>query len=244
MPENRTPGLHIRHSKGDIVENTVGRIGGVESDIMLWTPGSIVKNPGKETVEYLKDKYKDVPWKGNVEVYLGHSPLFRQLKRLFQKDRRTNLFARFWFGIPQTIGGWIAGKLARTDMYNPWTETVQVYNAHKAVAMHEVGHAEDFDQARHPTLKAIARSLPTIFAYPIAIIQEWNASRNAMKHLQPDERQNAAKVLTPAFGTYLGANLPILNWIPLIAGHIHARLSKNTPFLHPILPERKPVVAF
>lgn len=229
--------LDVHRGWGGIISNTIGRVGAIPTDIILGTPLSPFKSPSEQTAEYLKEKYQDVPWKGNVEVYLGHSPLFRQLKRLFQKERRVNFFARVAVGIPTTILSWASGKLARSDLYNPYTEIAQVYHPSTAVGMHEIGHAADYDQAKHPTLKALSLLVPGL-SYFTRIKQEWNASHNAIKRIPENERQNAAKILTPAFGSYLAANIPIFSWVPIIAGHIHSRISKNTPFLNPFFKPR------
>ena len=67
---------------------------------------------------------------------------------------------------------------------------------------------------------------------------EWQASRNAMKYMEKEERRKAAKILEPALGSYIGGDLwtlgaanpvtaPIAPFIPLVgivAGHIHSRL--------------------
>ncbi len=235
MPENAEggPGLKVIRGWGSIAANTVGRINAIPTDVALLTPGAILSSPEKDTAEFLQERYKDVSWKGQVvEVYLGHSPLLRQLRRLFQKERRTNLLARVFLGIPTTLSAWAAGNVFRTDAYNPYTESAQVYHSNPAVAMHEAGHAEDFDQSKFPTLRAIFGGLP-FFKQKL----EWNASRNAMKHLKNEyERREAGKVLEPAFGSYLGLYMPfaplsrLINFVPLIGGHIHSRISKNSIF--------------
>lgn len=234
MPENAEggPGLKVVRGWGSLGANTVGRFNAIPTNIALLTPEAILSSPGKDTAEFIQERCKDVPWKGQVEVYLGHSPLLHQLKRLFQKERRTNLFARVFLGIPTTFGTWIAGNSFRADAYNPYTESAQVYHSNPAVAMHEVGHAEDFDKSRFPTLRAIFGSFPFIRQK-----LEWNASHNAMKHLKnEEERKEAGKVLEPAFGSYLGPFMPfapisrLINFIPTIAGHIHSRMSKNSIF--------------
>lgn len=235
MSDTNTEGLRIIHKRGDIVENTLGRLGSISTNLLLLTPGAIFKNIPIERVEELKERYRDVNWKGQVDVYLNHSPLFKQMGRLFQLGkRRTNFFVRTTFGLLGTVGGWIAGKLARADYYNPWTESITTYHPNRAVVMHEIGHAEDFDQSEHPTLRAIFGSLPIINSKI-----EWNASRNAMEHLNPEERQQASKILEPAWGTYIGGDIlktmmiltlpltPVFGLAPLaglVAGHIKSRL--------------------
>lgn len=228
-------GISFVHKKGDLVERTLGRYGALEGNILLWTPGSILGSIPPERVADLQERYKDVAWRGNVEVYLNHAPLFKQLKRLFESERRTNFFARSTVGLASVLLNWLPVKLARIDHYNPFTETAVVYNKNPAAAMHEIGHAEDFDQSEHPTLRAFSYALPFVRSK-----LEWNASRNAMKHMNPQEQEQARKVLEPALGTYIGVDIvqtaamlfPPLSPITalgtlvgsLAAGHIHSRL--------------------
>lgn len=242
-------GITIVHKRGDIIENTIGRIGGTLNEyIPFWTPEAIFHNISEDQAESLKDRYRDVNWRGDVKVYLGHNPLFDQLRRQFFElgKRRINFLFRLLPGLPYTAYAWVSSKLARTDFYNPFTETVTVYNPNLAVPTHETGHAEFFDKSSFPGLQALSRFIPGIRTY-----QEWTASNYAMKHLDPPERQKARKVLEPAVGTYVGADAAILGYlafpplapaiaivapflplIGLIAGHIHSRLpgTKNIFF--------------
>src|SRR3990167_3344390 len=84
----------------------------------------------------------------------------------------------------------IGGYCFRIDYYNPATETVTTYNPNLAVAYHEIGHAEYFDRSNFPGIQALAGIFPVMRSY-----QEWAASNNAMKHLNPEERVKARKVL-------------------------------------------------
>jgi hypothetical protein len=238
MGEVSPSGLEVRNYSRGVFEETVGRLQALPGNILLGTPKAIWQKV-PDIAEYLQDKFKDVPWQGNVEVHLNRSPLFRQLRRLFQKERRSNLFFRVVAGLPTTLSTWLAGKFARADAYNPYTETAQVFHSDSAVAMHEVGHAKDFDQARNPSLKALARYIPFV-----ANVQEWKASRNAMQHLDPQERDKAKKVLEPAFGSYCGTPFailaPIVRWMRpasiiatvagIVGGHIHSRVGKKNIF--------------
>ena len=196
-------------------------------------PQATFQNIPNERVAELTERLKEVKWKGNVEVYLNHSPLFRQIFRLFQRGRRTNFFVRVLRGIPSAFEAYIFGKLGRVSAYNPWAETVQAYQPQLGVVEHEIGHAEQFDETEHPTIMGLAYHLPFMKS-----VIEWQASRNAMKHMEKEERRKAAKILEPALGSYIGGDLwtlgaanpvtaPIAPFIPLVgivAGHIHSRL--------------------
>lgn len=248
MAEEEKGRLTVIQKPSDIIENTIGRIGALETNIALLTPTAIWKSIPKERIEELQNRYKDIQWNGKVEVYLSHSPLFKQLARLFQKGRRVNLFARIAVGIPYTTLAWLSSKLSRADYYNPFTETVTTYHPNRAVGMHEIGHAEDFDKSKYPFLRFLRFATLPLVRSKI----EWNASRNAMKYLQPEEKEEARRILEPAWGTYLAFDtaaiaslfytpfrplLAIAPIIGLIAGHIHARL----PGSHNIFFNDKPI---
>lgn len=226
--------LKIIHRKGDILENTLGRVGSIDTNVLLATPHSIIKRIPGSSVEELAEKFKNINWQGNVEVYLNHSPLFRQLKRLFSGDRRPNIFGRLLLGLPATILTWLPSKLGRLDFYNPFTEAVTTYHSHpkNPVQMHEIGHAIDFDRAKRPTLKVLSNLL----FWPSILYHEWKASKIAMQHLDENERKTARKVLEPAFGSYVGGWLsPISRFavpIGILAGHVKARLIPRNIFFN------------
>lgn len=236
--------LTIIHKDSGLPEKTIGRLLSLPEHLILGTPDAIVKDASSQMVEYLKNKWNDVNWKGDVEVYLNHSPLFRQLKRLYSNDRRVNLFLRFLLGTPATLFNSFAGKLWRANLYNPYTESAQVFHANSAVAMHEIGHMENYDKSKRPGLRSLAYSLPIVHSQ-----MEWIASKNAMMRLNESERDAAKKVLEPAFGTHAGFDFgrimrmvcpPLAKPYELagaILGHIHARLFKKNIFFNeqPIL---------
>lgn len=245
--KERKGSITFEHKRGDIIENTIGRLGALRGNIMLWTPEAILHNISKEQEEELKERYNNVNWRGDVKVYLNHNPLFDQLKRQFFEpgNRRVNFFLRVP-GVLATFGGWISSKLHRADYYNPFTETVTTYNPNLAVAYHEIGHAEYFDKLDYPGLVTFLSIIPGLRSFV-----EWSASHNAMKHLNHEERQKVRKVLEPALGTYIGPDAalataaafpdlipivapiyPISHLLGLVAGHIHSRLpgSRNIFF--------------
>lgn len=254
--ENQTPqgNLTVIHKRGGIIENTIGRIGSIPTNLLLGTPSSIWKNVPKEKVHEIQQRYKDVPWQGNVEVYLNHAPFFRRIKRLFSKERKRNLFARIVIGIPSVIESTLLGKLTRADHYEPFTESAVVFNQALGVAEHEIGHAIDFDQSPMPSLKALLSSI----TFPLynTMTLEPRASAIAMQHMTPEERLKAQRVLEPAFGSYVGATVTALtpltgglSLVPyaagILAGHIHSRVSKKNFFFNgePINQMPKPTLA-
>lgn len=229
--------VNVIHRGGGVIENTLGRIGSVPRNILLGTPKDVFRNVPRETVDFIKERTHNMDLKGQVDVYLNHTPLFKQMKRLFSKDRKSSFFARMAIGLPSLFAVNAVAKLGRMNHYNPFTESVSVYHSNPAIAMHELGHAEDFNKSKYPALKSFAYALPFVRSK-----MEWNASHNAMKHLKPHEREDARKVLEPAFGAHVGGEAlavasviapplrPIYALAGVIAGHIHSRTSKNNIF--------------
>ncbi|MBD3362268.1 hypothetical protein GF362_00955 [Candidatus Dojkabacteria bacterium] len=238
--------IKFTYDKSGLIDGTIGRIGQLLTHLKLGTLDNMLEDFPEENIPKLEERYKDLELEGNIEVYLNHSPLFKNLKRLFEKGRRNNLFARVLFGIPYTIGQWLGGQITRADSYNPYTETAQVYHPNETVAMHEIGHAEDFDASEHPTIRSLIYSIPFIRSK-----LEWNASKYAMEHMTEDERKQNSKILEPALGTYLafdtaetavnaallaGATISspaislILNaapWVGAGLGHLYSRVIKD-----------------
>lgn len=193
--------------KYDLIARTVGQLSAVPSiHIPLLTLEDALRNPSKELKAQLRERWKDVPWKGDVMVRVGHTSLWGDLKRTFALGKsiegRPNFFLRA-LGLPTTLYGWASGKLFRTDFYNPLTKTAHVFHPNIAVGMHEMGHAQFFDESRHPGVRALLYSLPIV-----RIWQEWTASKLAMRQFQDDEeRRKATKILEPAYGSYLVADI-------------------------------------
>lgn len=232
-------GVTFSHHWGDPIENTLGRINSIPGNFLIATPEASLQSPSKKVAEELKIKLKGIRTKGDIEAFMGHSPFFHEMKRVFSKDRRTNFFLRMGLGLPFTAISSFAGKLARTDRYNPFSESVHLFHPSKAVAAHEIGHALDFDRAKYPGLKALGHLLP-----PFTLKNEWQASRNAMKLLSThEEQQEASKILEPSFGAYVGAiGGPILEKVTklpvagvaflgsVLAGHLHSNTSEKNIF--------------
>lgn len=231
--------LEIEYKKSGVVENTLGRVLAAPSHLLLLTPDAIFKDAPAEMVAYLAEKFKDVNWKGNPLIRLNRSPLFAEMKRLFGKDRRMNLFVRILLGLPVTFFNSILGKIARSDRYNPYTETAQIFHKNPAIAMQETGRALNFDESEHPFWRAVAYVIPIVRS-----AQDWEAGSEAMKRLNTDERKAAQKVLEPKFGSAAGADIGRLfnfafppaqgvsSAAGLLMGHIHGRLADKNIFFN------------
>lgn len=210
------------NTKKDIVANTIGHILAIPTThTILWTWGSAFQNAKPELADQLFERYKDVPWKGDVLVRVGHTSLIGDIKRMLARNE--DIRGRPW-ALKDPIGKVIEGvgkfaaaikmtvdvigaKFKRSDYYNPFSNTVVVYHPRLAAGMHELGHAEWFNQMENKKRLSYNIGLMNQFLY-VPFLRpyiEWQASANAMKHFKSDiERKQGLKILEGAWGTYLG----------------------------------------
>ena len=102
----------------------------------------ISKSP-PELVEHFKERYKDVPCKGDVLVRVGHASIVGDLQRLFANDKirgplsldigNTKLMKVYrtifrLLAVPGVVLGGIHAKLFRANHYNPFTNTVHIFH--------------------------------------------------------------------------------------------------------------------
>lgn len=233
--------LSFAYSKDGVLANTIGHLLAVPLiHLPLLTLKDAFHNPPEELVKTFSDRWKDVPFKGDVLVRVGHASVIGDIKRLLATNDEIKGRVKFsttakWLDkaarypyIPLQVLQTLFVKMMRLDHYNPITNTISVFHPNKAVGMHEIGHAKFIDTKKNPTNWYMAYGyLP--FTQPYV---EYKATENAMKHFADDaERKQALKVLEPAFATYmvptvLGLFAPRLAYMragSVIAGHIMAR---------------------
>ncbi len=169
-----------------------------------------------------------MPCKGDVLVRVGHASIVGDLQRLFANDKirgplsldigNTKLMKVYrtifrLLAVPGVVLGGIHAKLFRANHYNPFTNTVHIFHPNPAIGMHEIGHAEFFNQER-------LRSLLYILFSPLPIVKsfvEYKASSIGMSRMKTDaERKKATKVLEAAWGTYLLRDTLLLS-LPFVA---------------------------
>jgi hypothetical protein len=98
---------------------------------------------------------------------------------------------------------------------------VHLYSDDPAVALHELGHAKDFEHNQSKGLYAVGRILPSV-----ALSQEYEATDNAVGYLKEKKDQKgelkAYNTLYPAYGTYIGSysGFPYGSAIGAGVGHV------------------------
>lgn len=240
--------LTIVRNDHDIIANTIGHVLAIPSvHLPLLTGRAIGKNPTPELAKALFDRYKDVPWKGDVLVRVGHTSIMGDIQRLwapYDKVKGKAIFstthwtidrlARILY-IPIQILKSVIAKIFRSDQYDPITNTAIVFHPYLGVGMHELGHAQFLEQQKKKEAWVFFYSTPGIRSF-----MEWHASKNAMKRFQNDtERRAALRLMEPAWASYVVGDLLSLvgaDAIPpmkktigaLVAGHLMNRYPKQS----------------
>ena len=141
---------------------------------------------------------------------------------------------RVLLGLPLTLitdvllpGRLFAGFVGG-DSYNPYTDTVAIYSDLSSIALHEAGHAHDFNARRYKGTYAAIRLIPFVDLY-----QEYQATDEAVNHFiavqKRDRELESYKVLYPAYGTYVGGYVPFpgVSVAGALLGHLVGRVKAH-----------------
>lgn len=199
----------------NVVADSLGHILAIPTHALMGRPQDIGKDPPKELIEQILERYKDVPWKGDVTVRIGHvdpKEDWKKTKDRLQKEGKLTVLSELGSKAGIYFGA-LQGSIFRADHYNPTSQTIHIFNPNLPIVMHELGHAEDLlDKTKR--YKGFFKKLQ----------REFVASKNAMKHMKSDqERRDAMKFLEPAFSTYIAGSLQKL----FIGGRIALALLKQ-----------------
>lgn len=210
----------VEYGTDDILANTVGHVGATTMlHLPFLTLGSIGKNPTREQAEHLYETWKDVPWKGDVQINVGYLSIWNELKRTVDPriKGRPNIFLR-GIGLLSIVPSMVAAKFLRGNFYNPMTKAAYVLHPDKYISGHEIGHAQQFDQMKYPGLVAGLRvgfGLATVAGAPpiltvggraaVDMVLETWASKNVYnRYSDESDRRHMKTRLIPALATYSG----------------------------------------
>lgn len=213
----------IEYALDDPLSRTASYILNIPSKVLLLST-KVGALPREETQHYIQ-QYLQKSNLENTTVRVGHTRILRDLYRLVsdKKLKDISLAGRLLLGIPYTLIGGLISKLTRSDMYNPFTKTANIYSDVPAIALHELGHAQDYQNKGYPTLYSLARYLT-----PAMLYQEYKASAIADKALPEEKKWQTGRYLVPAFGTYIYEPLQTLAKIPFIPFMLGAHIIGNT----------------
>lgn len=226
------PGIaDIEHGTPNPVVDGVGWVVGIPGKILLWDRRvdnhSISPQTERAIVEYINKN--DL---GDTKVRLNQYDPLGEWRRL-SKNKEVGAGWRYTLGALTTAGYTILpGRVFGGDNYNPFTNTINLYSDHPAIALHEGGHAKDIRSRRLPGTYSAAYALPFV-----ALYHEAKATGDVLNYLEvedrPEELREAYKILYPAYGTHVAGQFN--NFIPppldfavtaacVIPGHVVGRI--------------------
>lgn len=207
-PTPASPGLlddgpQVERGQARPVIDAIGWTIGIPDRVLLldWRVDRHTVDEETETaiVEYLA--VNDLP---DVKVRINQYDPGGEWDRL-TKNSRVGAGWRYTFGTVSWLGYTVfPGRIWGGDNFNPYTNTINVYSDHPAIALHEGGHAKDFAQARYPGTYAAAYVLPVVPLYHEAMAtNDVLAYERSFGSLA--EEQDAYRILHPAYGSYAGS---------------------------------------
>ncbi len=206
------------HEENDPIEKYIGKtLGMIMQHFPQGTWDSVGKDIPPERIEELKKRFEDVEWQGDIEVHLNHTPIVEQLKRLFAEDRKLSLFTRVLLGLPTTLWYGALGKLAHWNFYNPYSETLQLFNENEYIDMSKLTLAELIDKEGGSTkaeLMAFANTIPFV----LNTVLNTYVAGETMKKLSEDEKIKARDYLASSVANDAVADALQIAGVGAIAG--------------------------
>jgi hypothetical protein len=125
-------------------------------------------------------------------------------QRLFA-NRNVNPLIRFTFGTVTVLGETLLpGRIFGGDHYNPFTDTIHLYSDVPAIALHEGAHAKDFARRKYKGLYSLGYTL-LLFQLYYERVATGDVFAFYQNHGTPEQHAAAARILYPAYGTYVGS---------------------------------------
>lgn len=209
----------------------VGWVVGIPGKVLLWDRRVDNHNISPETEQAISE-YLVKNDLNETRVRLNQYDPLDEWRRLTDNDQ-VGAGWRYTLGALTTLGYTILpGRIFGGDHYNPFTNTINVYSDHPAIALHEGGHAKDIRSRELPGTYSAAYMLPFV-----ALWHEERATSDVLSYLnaedRPEEMREAYRILYPAYGTHVAGQFN--NFIPppfdlavtavcVIPGHVAGRM--------------------
>jgi len=159
---------------------------------------------------------KDDPGLEDTRVNLGGGHPLDNLSRVWSNDK-TGILGKLLGTLASPITD-AETALMRSDHYNPFADSVTIYNSDPAILRHELGHARDFSETNYPTAYAYARRLPGVDLYQEAkasgyagddvaklLTEATNSGDAEAIQAAIDDANRTNRVLGGGIGSYVGA---------------------------------------
>ncbi len=192
--------------------------------LFLWNRKVDSHEISEETIEELM-VYLDKNDLSDVQVLVNAYKPGLQWKRLRQ-NKEVGAGWRYTLGaLSVLLYTILPGRVVGGDHYNAYTNTISIYSDDPSIALHEGGHAKDFNSMKNKGLNAAFYIVPGA-----ALYYEGVATRDTVSYLRnscrDDDEKEAYKTLHPAYGTYIGG-VTRLGLIAAIPGHITGAIASD-----------------
>lgn len=224
----------IERGKPNALIDSVGWIVGIPGKITLWDRRVDNHNISAETEEAISE-YLVKNDLEQTKVRLNQYDPLGEWRRL-TTNKEVGAGWRYTLGTLTTLGYTILpGRIFGGDHYKPFTNTINVYSDHPAIALHEGGHAKDIRNRELPGTYSAAYILPFV-----ALWHEEKATSDVLSYLnaedRPEEMREAYRILYPVYGTHVAGQFN--NFIPppldlavtavcVIPGHVAGRIKAS-----------------
>jgi hypothetical protein len=171
------------------------------SKILLWNTKVDNHKVSEETILALKQYLADNKLH-DVKVRINQYAPGAEWSRLF-RNKSVGAGWRYTMGILNVaMYTFIPDRFFGGDNYNPYTHTINIYSDHPAIAIHEAGHAKDFEASTWRGTYAMVGLVPLA-----SLWGETQATGDAIGYLREkdlkESEARAYKVLYPAYATYI-----------------------------------------
>lgn len=221
----------IERGRPNLLIDGAGWIIGIPGKILLWDRRVDNHRISPET-EFAIAEYIEKNNLSRTKVRLNQYDPLGEWRRLTD-NKEVGAGWRYTLGLLATAGYTILpGRIIGGDNYNPFTNTINIYSDHPAIALHEGGHAKDIRSRSLPGTYSAAYTLPFV-----ALYHEEKATSDVLSYLNAEDRseemREAYKILYPAYGTHVAGQFN--NFIPppfdfavtaacVIPGHVAGRI--------------------
>lgn len=221
--------------KNSFIANTLGRLGAIPAHFLVGTVNKIFKSPDIEEIQSLTSQLvAENSQTEDTHVRIDHEDIFDDFQRL--KDSKVVSWPlKYTVGAVATVVSSLFSRFSRVDRYNPFTDTISLYNAHEAVARHELAHAEYFHKLDSADFWILAGMVP-VLGGAVRLYEEFMANKIALDHTPDEDFRKINPVLERSFNTYFSAaaggigsffGLPLVGGVTLATGWLASFIPKD-----------------
>lgn len=211
--------IQVLRGRPNRLVDGAGWIVGIPSKIALWDRRADNHQVSPETEERIVNYMRQQGLDSTLVRVNQYDPL-GEWRRLAQ-NKRISAGWRYTFGslslIEYTL---LPGRIMGEDWYNPFTDTINVYDDIAPLSMAEAAYAKDVRSRTNPGPYSAGQELPVI-----GIWHETLATREVLDYTKQQgseaEQDEAYRILYPSYGGTWGASLA--SFVPY--GHIGGRIA-------------------